>query len=218
MVVRRLDLATIETSLRKVQKQYFAINGSLNAERAEFGDVILGNMLAGYRLVDAFVAARTDLFSLGNSRNILELNNLVLYGADTAHRTQRYADQLGASERYFYEQQAGGIGDLIDFFQRQHFRDTWHRAALLHVRIIAQPQLFIEGNHRTGALLMSYILVQDGKPPFVLTPNIAKPYFDPSGSIGRLKKRSLAMRIKGPRLARYFAGLLKRNVNPNHLL
>lgn len=218
MVNRRLDLAAIENTLRTVQQQYFAINGSLNAERAEFGDVVLSNMLYGYRLVDAFIAARIDLFALGNSRHILELNNLVLYGADNPHRTQRYADQLGASERYFYEQEEGGIGDLIDFYQRRHFRDVWHRAALLHVRILAQPQLFIEGNHRTGALLMSYLLVQDGKPPFVLTPNIAKPYFDPSASIGRLKKRSLAMRIKGPRLARYFVRLLKLNTDPTHLL
>jgi Fic family protein len=218
MVIRRLDLAAIETSLRTVQQQYFAINDSLNAERAEFSDIILSNMLAGYRLVDTFVAARTDLFSLGNSRKILELNNLVLYGADNPRRSQRYADQLGTSERYFYEQQAGGIGDLVEFYQRQHFPDVWHRAAMLHVRILAQPQLFIEGNHRTSCLLMSYILVQDGKPPFVLTPHIAKPYFDPSASIGRLKKRSLAIRIKGPRLTRYFARLLKHNADPTHLL
>jgi hypothetical protein len=46
-----------------------------------------------------------------------------------------------------------------------------------------KPQLFIEGNHRTGALLMSYVLVRDGQLPFVLTVENAAAYFAPSAAI-----------------------------------
>jgi Fic family protein len=45
---------------------------------------------------------------------------------------------------------------------------------------VSQPQLFLEGNHRTGALVASYILVQEGLPPFVLTRKNASEYFNPS--------------------------------------
>jgi hypothetical protein len=43
------------------------------------------------------------------------------------------------------------------------------RAAEVYIYILSEPQLFIAGNHRTGALVLSYILAREGRPPFVLT-------------------------------------------------
>ncbi len=218
MVSRILDLTEIERSLRTVQRDYASINRRLNGERAEFSDQVLRNLLAGYRMVDALVHTGVDLFSLGNSHSILELNNVVLYGPAGDSIRQRYAAQLLASERHFYEVDEGGVGDLIEFHQRRHFGDSRDEAASIYVRMLTRPQLFIEGNHRTGALLISYILVRDGQPPFVLTPENAKDFFDPSAAIGRIKKRSLAMILRGRRLRRHFIGLLERTANPAYLV
>jgi Fic family protein len=51
--------------------------------------------------------------------------------------------------------------------------------------MLSEPQVFIEGNDRTGALVMSYILAKAGQPPFVLSFANAKPYFESSAQIKR---------------------------------
>ena len=50
----------------------------------------------------------------------------------------------------------------------------------MYVRILSRPQLFIEGNQRTAALVMSYVVLRAGQPPFVLSARNAPDYFDPS--------------------------------------
>jgi len=45
-------------------------------------------------------------------------------------------------------------------------------------------------SHRTGVLVMSYILAREGRPPFVLTVENAKAYFDPSTLIIKTRKHS----------------------------
>jgi len=46
------------------------------------------------------------------------------------------------------------------------------------------------GNHRTGALLMSYLLVRDGDPAFVLSVETAPAYFGPSSLLSGTRKGS----------------------------
>jgi hypothetical protein len=41
-------------------------------------------------------------------------------------------------------------------------------AAEAYLSIVGQPQLFTEGNHRTGSLIASWINLHAGYPPFVL--------------------------------------------------
>src|SRR5262249_43544607 len=85
---------------------------------------------------------------------------------------------------------------------------SWKRAAGVYIRVLSEPELFIEGNHRTGALIMSYILARDGQPPFVLTVDNAKAYFDPSTLITKKKKKSLALLFEMPRIKREFSDFL----------
>ena len=90
----------------------------------------------------------------------------------------------------------------------------WRRAAGVYIYILSEPQLFIEGNHRTGALVLSYILAREGRPPFVLTAENAKAYLDPSTLITETRKHSLrAFRI--PKIKRYFAKFLKEQSDQN---
>jgi len=84
--------------------------------------------------------------------------------------------------------------------------------------MLSRPQLFIEGNHRADALLMSHLLAREGQPPFVLTVANAKGYFDPSSVMKRTKKRSIGMLIRMPNIKRCFAGFLRENTHERHLI
>lgn len=217
LTTRRLNLDAIELALKNTQREFSRLNGELDSERSFLYDEVLTNMMAGYTYVDALVALQVDLFATGHSRKILELNNIVLYGTDPQRRS-RYIKALDFNETYFYQQELGGIGDLIEAYRMHDNESVWKRAARVYIRILSHPQLFLEGNHRTGALLMSYVLVREGKPPFVLTAANAKVYFDPSFLIRKCKKHSLSLFFHMPKLKNHFARLLKEQANPDYLL
>lgn len=52
---------------------------------------------------------------------------------------------------------------------------------------------------------MSYLLGREGKPPFVLTVDNAKSYFEPSSLITSTKKSSFAMLYRMPGIKKRFA-------------
>jgi hypothetical protein len=179
---------------------------------------VLENMLAGYALVDDLLVAAVDVFAMGNLKHLLELNTTVLCGTDGAQREQ-YARHIEATERRFYDERGGGIQDLVEWWARTRHRPraAWHRAAGAYVRVLSKPQLFIEGNHRTGALLMSYILMRAGHPPFVLSPHNAAAYFAPSTVIRDTRKRSAAMLLRAPAVTRRLARLLEESSDTRYL-
>jgi hypothetical protein len=214
LTYRRLNLHAIEADLIKVQRNFSRLNTKLDAERGFFHDKTLINMVAGYAYVDAAIAAHINLFARGHSKDILELNNIVLYGTDPQRRL-RYRTSLTFNEKHFYQQ--GGIGELMEAYQSYRHESIWKQAALVYLHMVSQPQLFVEGNHRTGALLMSYLLVRKGKPPFVLTVDNAKSYFNPSTSIGKSKRHSIAMFFRMQKLANHFARLLREHANLDYL-
>jgi Fic family protein len=84
--------------------------------------------------------------------------------------------------------------------------------------MLSQPQLFFEGNHRTGALVMSYLLVQDGKAPFVLTVDNAEAYFNPSTLIKETQRTRGAVLAKLPRMKKRFANFLQHQTQNANLL
>ena len=112
----------------------------------------------------------------------------------------------------------GGIRDLVEWYAGHRDQSAWNRAAGIYVRILSKPQLFIEGNHRTGALVMSYILLRDGYPPFVLSVDNAAAYFDPSTVIRDTDKKSPAMLFRLPGIKSRLAQLLLDHADPGYLL
>ena len=217
MVNYRLNLPAIEDRLRDVQENFHLINKRLDDYRDPMTDEVVGNMMAGYKRVDQSIKMGVDLFALGNSKKILELNHLVLCRGEKSNECCT-GKHLEASERHFYDDRRGGIRDLVEW-QELHRSDTlWERVAGTYVRILSTPQLYIEGNHRTGALIMSYLLVREGRPPFVLTTENAKAYFDPSSLIKKTRKRSIAMLVKIPGLRKNFANFLKDQADDRFLL
>lgn len=189
----------------------------MSAWRDPLDDRVIDNMIEGYAFVDSLVADGIDLFALGSSKHLLELNTLVLCGSNAARR-EAYARHIAASTARFYEERRGGVRDLVEWYARHAESPPWSRAAGAYVRILSRPQLYIEGNHRAGALLMSYILVRDDQPPFVLTPENARAYFDPSTLIRDTEKNGPVTLLRLSGVRKRLAALLREHGDPRHLL
>lgn len=212
-----LDLNAIESSLRAVQHNFPEINRLLKTPRDSLDDQVITNMMAGYRYADALAADGVDLFAIGASKHFLELNALVLCGTDPHERAREEA-HLKATAQRFYEENGGTISDLAAWYALHRGECVWHRAAGVYVRLLSEPQLFIEGNHRTGALIMSCILIGDGRPPFVLSLENAHGYFDPSTLITKTKKTPLGMLFRLPKLKCEFAKFLREKADDRYLM
>ena len=213
----RVNLATVDSSLRRLQQRFAGNVGNLAAARDPMDDRVIDNMLAGYAFVDTLVTEGVDVLAMGHHRHLLEMNTIVLCGTNPTRRAL-YAGHIEATERRFYEEREGGIQDLVEWYQTHKDESTWDRAAGAYVRILSKPQLFIEGNHRTGTLLMSYILVRDGLPPFVLSDESAPAYFDPSTAVRDVDKNSPATIFRLSRVREQLAKLLRERSDPRYLL
>ena len=164
----RLNLESIESTLRKVQHDFPRINKSLVSYRDPMNDVMIDNLVSGYSFIDTQIGDTNNLFALGNLHNLIEINTLVLCGTDPAKREQ-FKQHLKATETQFYNQTPGGVRDIIEWCEMHKRVSIWMRVAGVYIRMLSHPQLFIEGNHRTGAVIMSYLLGREGKPLFVLS-------------------------------------------------
>ena len=214
---RVLDLEAIEATLRDLQSHFGEINKLLKSRRDAIDDGLIANMMTGYELVDSLVTRQLDLFAMGNLKLFLEMNAVVLCGRDEQGRRQA-ASHLAATEQRFYEQEDGGIRDIVEWHILHRAKSPWERAAGVYVRMLSEPELFIEGNHRTGALVMSYILAREGRPPFVLTTANARAYLDPSTLITETRKHSLVAVFRLPKIKRYFAKFLKEHGDRKYLI
>jgi hypothetical protein len=213
----RLDLNAIERCLREVQGDFDAINATLDTPRDPLSDEVISNLMLGYRYVNTLLTAGINPLARGNTRHLLELNKLVLCGTDEKTH-QHYAPLIAETERRFYDDaNVGGVRALMGYLADHKEASAWQRAAGAFIHILSQPQLFIEGNHRTGSLVMSYVLAREGKPPFVLTVGNAKAYFDPSSLAKVCRKRSIRALFEMPKLRKRLASLLKDTANREFL-
>jgi hypothetical protein len=163
----RINLSEVERVLGGVSEALGGgLVGAANGEEPITPDV-LRRLLEGYRYVDELLAGRTDIFAYGQSSHILELNHRVLCGI-SPERRRHYADHLAETERRFYDDREGGIGELHDWYERNRNRPARHLAAGLFVQAVSTPQLFIEGNRRTAVLVASYVLARGGLPPLAV--------------------------------------------------
>ncbi len=207
-----LNLPAIECALHKVQRAFPQINKDLFDRRDPLDDDVVSNMLEGYAKVDRLICTGVDIFAMGQLHHWLDLNAIVLCGGDAAVRTRQHR-LIEATEARFYEQPNGGIRDIMDWYALNGSKSVWRRAAGVYIRILSEPQLFIEGNHRTGALIMTYLLAREGRPPFVLTEKNAREYFNPSSVFKKTNKHSVMIWLKMPGLTSAFADYLKRQAN-----
>ncbi len=211
-----LDLAAIEASLREVARHFAHINPHLESRRDPLDNAAVDHIMAGYAFIDELIERRIDLFSLGQLRLFLELNALVLCGRDEQVRSEA-ARHLSATDKHFFDNIDGGIRDIVEWHALHTAESAWMRAAGVYIRMMSEPELFIEGNHRTGALVMTYLLVRGGQPPFVMTVDNAKAYLDWSTHFTTKRKAGFALRWQMPWLKRGFAEFLKAQADPRFL-
>jgi hypothetical protein len=214
----RLNMPAIEASLKSVQDEFPRINAELDSKRDPLTDEVVANMMAGYDRIDDCLARGINLFRPGKSRQLLEINRVVLCGERVNGRKDANPGQSSNTEQHFYTAPGGGIGALMEWLEL-HYKDCiWKLAAGMFTRVLSQPQLYIEGNHRTGALLMSYVLAQRGQPPFVLTVENARHFFEPAALIKKRKKHGLDQLLRLPKLTKRFARLLEDQADGDFLL
>jgi hypothetical protein len=81
-----MNLASVDTSLRRLQQHYAGELVDLAAGRDPLDDRVIDNMMAGYTFVDTLVGEGIDVFAMGHHRHLLEMNTIVLCGTSPARR------------------------------------------------------------------------------------------------------------------------------------
>ena len=219
----RLDLGAIDDALREVQATWPRIDDELErlgiGRKDPFTTRLRGNMLSAYAYVDDLVARKVEPFAgpaAAVEEPLLALNNLVHYGTDRALWAE-YASAIAATAEMVNER-AGPIAA----WYRKHAAAGDHPyklAAETFVAVLGQPQLFIEGNHRTGALIASWINLAAGRAPFVLSAANALAFFAPSEEIKRFADRSTWRgRARLPKYRKAFRRFWEQHVDRRYLL
>jgi len=212
---RHLNLPAIRCALTEVQTHFAQLNECFVEPRDPFSNVVLENVLEAYALIDDYVANGIDLFDLQHLDLMLEINATVLCGSHPAKRVE-FAEHLAATEKRFFNNEAGGIKDLLDWYGKHRDESAWKRAAGIYVRILSQPQLFIEGNHRSGSLIVSYLLMREGLSPFVLTVDNAEAFFNPSSVIRNSAKYGVKALFELPKIKKKYAAFLEEEARRSH--
>ncbi|MFA6385041.1 MAG: triose-phosphate isomerase, partial [Candidatus Omnitrophota bacterium] len=95
--------------------------------------------------------------------------------------------------RLYFENERARFNSLkrpvIEWYRRHKYLSPYRQAAGVFVRIVSHPQLFgVDGNRGTGILLMNFILVKNGKFPWISTPENAKAFEGVLGKIHSLNR------------------------------
>jgi hypothetical protein len=207
----RLHLGRIEDELRDLQRQFPAINAVLNCRRDDFTDTVRQNMLAAYEFLDAVVDHNLDLFGDEGLEALLQLNHLVLLGR--GYDPREFGGHITVTRKQFFDNFRQYVKPIRVWYRKHLTENPYKVAAQVYVGVLSQPQLYQEGNHRTGSLIASGILLQNGCPPFVLTRKNALAYFNPSSEIKFTDKRTVRGKLRLPKYQREFRAFLEQNVN-----
>jgi hypothetical protein len=216
----RLDLEKIESALLEVEHGWPRIDAELQrlklGRRHPFTASLRGNMVCAYAYLDKLLALDIAPFSDRGIACMLVLNNLVHYGTD-----RNVMDQFASAVEVNAEKFDANIGPIVDWYERHAVQGDHpcKLAAETFVSIVGQPQLFVEGNHRTGALIASWINLHAGYPPFVLSVRNAMAYFAPSTEIKLFADRtSWRGRRQLPKYRKAFRVFWEQHIERKYLL
>jgi hypothetical protein len=178
-VPSEFDLTSIEAALRGFQQDFHAINARLSLKREELTDEMIGNILCAYRYLNELTAKAVDLFSLAGLHSMLELNHRVLCGEESRKRYEYHGHIL--ETRHKFNRRIRPIRRWI--LKNSDRLDPYQIGAGFYCRMLCQPQLFVEGNHRTGNIVLNYILLKQRHELFVVTRETAFEYLELSAAI-----------------------------------
>jgi hypothetical protein len=215
----RLDLAAIDGALLEVECAWPRIDAELQrlhiGRKDPFTAVLRGNMLSAYAYLDELLAENVTPFSPVGIEHMLVLNDRVHYGTDAALMAE-FASAIATNAEKFDDY----IEPIAAWYWR-HSAQGDHPcklAAETYVSIVGHPQLFVEGNHRTGALIASWINLDAGLPPFVLSADNAIDYFAPSAAIKQFANKSTWRgRQQLPKYRKSFRTFWEEHIDPKYL-
>jgi hypothetical protein len=180
----RLNLKLIDQSLESVGVHWKEIDDELEKRKIGrkdvFTEVICNRLMVAYDYLDKLLEKGAEPFSQNSIAEMLVLNDKIHYGSDSQLQREYQSATKASTEQFFKRI------DLISNWYDKHKKRGDHPLKLaseVYVSILARPQLFIEGNHRTGNLIANWISVYYGYAPFVLSADNAIAYFDPSAKI-----------------------------------
>lgn len=171
-----MNLPEIEGALTRLMEEAARPDADGFANKEPLSSDIVRRMMNGYAYVDRLLRDGVDLFSHGSSHHWLELNHLVLCGT-TPERREQFRQHIEETERRFYDDSVGGIGERMEWLSRRRTDGPAALAAGIFLHIASSPQLFIEGNCRTATLIASWALVSHGLPPIVVTDRNHRAFF-----------------------------------------
>jgi hypothetical protein len=216
----RLDLSAVEAALEKVEREWPRIDAELDrsgiGRKDLFSAFLKGNMVRAYGLLDDLVSRQVHPFSRHGIEHMLTLNNRVHYGSDCVLMAE-FASAIDANATKFRD----NIEPVVAWYEKHARRDDHplKLAAETYVSILGHPQLFIEGNHRTGSLIASWINMHAGFPPFVLSVDNAIAYFGPSAEIKRFADKSTWRgRARLPKYRKSFREFWERHVEARYVI
>jgi len=217
----RLNLETINYSLQTVEENWSQIDDWLDQKGigrkdTPFTATIRAQMMSAFQLVDDLLEQQMPPFSPESIKYMLTLNERVHYGTNQ-RLIAEYAKAIQATAEKFHQQ----IEPLQNWYE-VHTRRGDHPlkvAAEIYVSILGYPQLYIEGNHRTGSLIADWISVYNGFPPFVLSVDNAIAYFAPSAEIKKFTiKSTWRGQFQLPKYRKSFLEFWQNHIDDQYLI
>lgn len=190
----RPNLKEIESSYMSVLRNWESIDNLLDEHKigrkdTPFNRLLMDNLLSAWDFIDYFIKKKGyGLLSQKGGPDMLEINNRVHYGENHVLRDE-YIKAIEATSEKFSAQIP-----YIRKYYKKHMKgepSVNRVASEVYISILGQPQLYIEGNHRSGSIVASWINMAHDKPPFVLTVENALTFFKPAQAIKNFNKRSM---------------------------
>ena len=208
------DLDEIHGSLKAFQVAFPGINDTLDMRREEVTDDMVGKIVQAYGFLNQQLSKGIDLFTPAGLHSLLEMNHIVLCGVDPDLRLEYYQHLMETRTRFLR-----GIKPIKEWvLAKRKSEGPWKLAAGFYAKSLSQPQLFLEGNHRTGNILLNYLLVSRGESPYVVSPETARDYLNISGDIKFTDKdKSLDNALRMPGHLKRFRTFLKEHVDSRWL-
>lgn len=178
MVLKKWKEIDDELELRKIGRK-----------DTPFDRQLMDNMLIAWEYMDFFIRKKDySLFSDRGGVDMLEINHRVHYGLNTDLRKEYQKAITATAEKYVKQ-----IGPIRRYCKKHchDSRSAGKVAAEIYIAILGTPQLYIEGNHRSGSIVASWINLVHKKPPFILTVDNAIAFFKPASEIKKFNKRSV---------------------------
>ena len=204
----QFDLERIRASLCEFQRDFDAINALLALHREPLETEMIDNIVAAYDFLNDLLTRDVDLFSVAGLHSLLELNHIVLCGIDPRTRHEYHRHIVETRKRFhrrirkvrtWVEKHVGAL-------------DPFDLAAGFYTKSLSQPQLFVEGNHRTENIVLNYLLICQERAPLVISSENARAYLDLSGEIKFTQREKFStgkIKLRGYR--REFSEFLARH-------